>query len=225
MLTTSAVFEKWLGGWEKRHWKTSLNKDVLNRDLIEYIESLLALRQPLSQPMLKTLKGSKDPPRDILRNVKFTKVRAHIGIAENEHADRLANTGAAMEPVDPVDYSGLTRINRELRRSGSTSSQSSSFIGSQSSSLIGSQGSQGSATIKRAGSGLNQSRRDSKASGSALKLQGPGDEKAKAKQEGSKAGNDQAPVESSAEHAELDISETDLLSPEELAELEKDGFA
>jgi ribonuclease HI len=58
---------EWVGEWQKKSWKTSQKKDVLNRDLWE-----------------RLLKASA--PHDI----EWQWIRGHDGHTENERCDRLA---------------------------------------------------------------------------------------------------------------------------------------
>jgi ribonuclease HI len=58
---------EWVGEWQKKNWKTSQKKDVLNRDLWE-----------------RLLRASA--PHDI----EWQWIRGHDGHAENERCDRLA---------------------------------------------------------------------------------------------------------------------------------------
>ncbi|TPX56582.1 hypothetical protein PhCBS80983_g04430 [Powellomyces hirtus] len=69
---------KWIGGWQKRQWKTSDGKDVANKDL--WVR------------LLDLQKGYRG-------EIKLVYVPAHTGIPGNEGADALANRGAAMPPV------------------------------------------------------------------------------------------------------------------------------
>ncbi|KAI9598582.1 ribonuclease H-like domain-containing protein [Syncephalis fuscata] len=63
----------WINNWKKRNWHKSDGKAVLNSDLFRRLDELLVAH---TSP------------------VKFTHVRAHIGIPGNEAADRLAVNGA-----------------------------------------------------------------------------------------------------------------------------------
>ena len=63
----NAFEENWLESWQKKNWKTSSGKKVLNRDLWE-----------------KLLKLSG------LHDIKWHWVRGHEGHPENERADELA---------------------------------------------------------------------------------------------------------------------------------------
>ena len=63
----NAFEESWLESWQKKNWKTSSGKKVLNRDLWE-----------------KLLKLSG------LHNIKWHWVKGHEGHPENERADELA---------------------------------------------------------------------------------------------------------------------------------------
>jgi len=70
-LLTDAINQKWLISWEKKGWKKSDNKPVLNKDL--WLELI---------PLLKT------------RNVKFVWVKGHAGNEFNERCDILSKTAA-----------------------------------------------------------------------------------------------------------------------------------
>lgn len=61
---------EWLPNWKRRGWKTADRKPVLNADLWERLDALVA-------------------PHDIA----WQWVRGHSGHPENERADRLANKG------------------------------------------------------------------------------------------------------------------------------------
>jgi ribonuclease HI len=58
---------EWIGGWQRRGWKTADGKPVLNRDLWE---RLLAAAAP--------------------HRVEWRWVRGHSGVADNERVDELA---------------------------------------------------------------------------------------------------------------------------------------
>lgn len=68
-----AITKGWLGGWQKRGWRTAAKQPVANRDLWERMIAELARH----------------------RRVRTTLVRGHAGHAENERADRLAQEAAA----------------------------------------------------------------------------------------------------------------------------------
>lgn len=61
---------EWLGGWQKRGWKTAAGKPVKNADL------------------WRTLSASVSE-----HSVEWTWVKGHAGHEENERADALARTG------------------------------------------------------------------------------------------------------------------------------------
>ena len=63
----NAFEENWLEGWQKKNWKTSSGKKVLNRDLWEKLFKLNGLH-----------------------DIKWHWVRGHEGHPENERADKLA---------------------------------------------------------------------------------------------------------------------------------------
>lgn len=78
-LLTDAINQKWLSSWEKKGWKKSDNKSVLNKDL--WLELI---------PLLKT------------RKVKFVWVKGHAGIEHNERCDILCKS-AADNPGNNID--------------------------------------------------------------------------------------------------------------------------
>lgn len=93
--------------WQRNGWKAGLdNQPVKNKDLICYVLSLIALRQPLAGPSSN------------LANVSFVKVKAHAGIEGNEQADKFAKAGALMPAVIEREYERDTRRNerRKLER-------------------------------------------------------------------------------------------------------------
>ena len=65
--------QTWMPKWKERGWKTLLNQDVKNRDLLESIEA--AMNTCRYRP-------------------SFTHIRGHAGHHGNEMADQLANQGA-----------------------------------------------------------------------------------------------------------------------------------
>ena len=65
--------QTWMPKWKERGWKTLLNQDVKNRDLLESIEA--AMNTCRYRP-------------------SFTHIRGHAGHHGNEMADQLANRGA-----------------------------------------------------------------------------------------------------------------------------------
>lgn len=72
---------EWIVNWQKKNWKNSSKKPVLNRDLWE--ELLLAA------------KGKK---------IKWNHVAGHAGIAGNERCDEIANSFA--DGKEPKLFSG-----------------------------------------------------------------------------------------------------------------------
>ncbi|KAI5120448.1 hypothetical protein M0805_008495 [Coniferiporia weirii] len=77
---------EWLPGWERRGWKTSGGKPVLNIGIIRYIVALLELRYTFGQ------------------RVRFVYVKGHAGIEGNEGADGLANIGVRFPEVPEQDW-------------------------------------------------------------------------------------------------------------------------
>lgn len=59
----------WIDGWKKRGWKKSNKKPVENKELWVELDRLSSLQE----------------------DIKFVKVKGHVGIELNERADRLAN--------------------------------------------------------------------------------------------------------------------------------------
>ena len=83
-----AITDDWLGGWQRRGWRTSGKKPVANRDLWERLLVQIARHHSVSP----------------------TLVRGHAGHDLNERADRLAQDAAATaEATDaPMDANGET---------------------------------------------------------------------------------------------------------------------
>ena len=90
--------------WKKNGWQTANKKPVLNRDLIERIDSLLvAFRQDgrfvyialMMWPHHHHLAITTIIPWPQNRSIDFKYVPAHRGIEGNEEADRLAKLGAS----------------------------------------------------------------------------------------------------------------------------------
>lgn len=103
---TRLVFSEWIPSWRKRGWKTSGGTPVLNKDLIQYVLSLISLRMP---------PNSTSPTA----NVSFKKVKAHVGIEGNEMADKLANNGAMSAELPPRDFEAATTANeKKLKEKG-----------------------------------------------------------------------------------------------------------
>lgn len=71
---TDAFNQHWIENWQKRNWKTSTKKPVLNMDL------------------WKRLLKAMEP-----HNVTFTWVKGHEGHPQNERCDKLATTAADKE--------------------------------------------------------------------------------------------------------------------------------
>ncbi|MCR8671327.1 ribonuclease HI family protein [Agrococcus sp. HG114] len=68
---------KWMAGWKRKGWRKADGKPVLNRELLEELDRLMAER------------GAEGGV------VRFEWVRGHAGHPLNEAADRLANGAAA----------------------------------------------------------------------------------------------------------------------------------
>lgn len=69
----------WIFGWKKRGWKTAAGGDVLNRDLWEELDELVAARG----------KGT----------IAWHYVRGHAGIPGNERVDEIADGLAQGQPI------------------------------------------------------------------------------------------------------------------------------
>ncbi|KAI8612903.1 ribonuclease H-like domain-containing protein [Chytriomyces sp. MP71] len=67
----------WIKNWKKNNWRTSAGKDVLNKDLWQDLDEVLAIRK-----------------REGKGDVVFTYIKAHAGQYGNEQADCLAVQGA-----------------------------------------------------------------------------------------------------------------------------------
>jgi ribonuclease HI len=68
----------WHKNWERNNWRTSLGKEVLNKDLVQKILAKMREREAA---------GSV---------TKFMWIKGHANIPGNEAADRLAVRGAQM---------------------------------------------------------------------------------------------------------------------------------
>ncbi|MEV7527896.1 ribonuclease H family protein [Agrococcus sediminis] len=68
---------KWMAGWKRKGWRKADGKPVMNRELLEELDRLMAARKA---------EGGV---------VRFKWVRGHAGHPLNEAADRLANGAAA----------------------------------------------------------------------------------------------------------------------------------
>jgi len=71
---------RWIKAWKKRSWKTIAGKDVLNRDLWEELDALIAER------------GRRNA-------VRWHYVKGHADIPGNERADLIATEHAAGRPL------------------------------------------------------------------------------------------------------------------------------
>lgn len=89
---------------------------MANRDLIEYVVSLIALRMP---PQATDADKAKKPTA----NVTFLKVKAHVGIEGNEMADKFANTGAMSPEVPDRDFEADTAKNKQRAKERGVSHQ------------------------------------------------------------------------------------------------------
>lgn len=75
---------KWLPGWKRNNWLTTLGTPVFNQDLIKQLDKELCSRLP--RPKLEF-------------------VKAHAGIEGNEIVDRMAKHGASLPQSDSEDLS------------------------------------------------------------------------------------------------------------------------
>lgn len=87
---------KWMAGWKRKGWRKADGKPVMNRELLEELDRLMAER--------KTEGGT----------VRFEWVKGHAGHPLNEAADRLANGAAAAYQRGAVPdagpgFGGVTR--------------------------------------------------------------------------------------------------------------------
>ncbi|MES3031420.1 MAG: ribonuclease HI [Patescibacteria group bacterium] len=73
---------EWISGWQKKNWKNSQKKDVLNRDLWE--------------DMLSATSG---------KNIKWTYVKGHALNKGNNRCDEIATSFADNDPT--ILYKGL----------------------------------------------------------------------------------------------------------------------
>lgn len=71
---------EWIGGWQKRNWRTAKGDPVANRKIWEELYEI----------------------RRQMWNVKFEWVRGHSGIEMNEFVDSLASK--AMKEREPIDW-------------------------------------------------------------------------------------------------------------------------
>ncbi|KAL8290187.1 hypothetical protein RQP46_003126 [Phenoliferia psychrophenolica] len=106
---TINVFSEWAYQWRSNNWKTGSGKPAENRDMIEYILALIALRMPANSTSNETPTG----------NITFEKVLAHSGIDENEQADQLAKAGATLPVVEDRDWAKDSKeLEEKLRAKG-----------------------------------------------------------------------------------------------------------
>lgn len=76
---------KWVRNWYRNNWLTRDQQMVKNKDLWVVMNELLRVNK-----------------------VKFTKVRAHSGVPDNEEADQLAKAAAAAPTTHDTEYSGAS---------------------------------------------------------------------------------------------------------------------
>ena len=74
---------EWVHSWKRRGWKTAGGTDVMNRDLWERLDRLVAARGP--------------------RAITWHYVRGHVGIPGNERVDEIADAFAVRQPVTLYD--------------------------------------------------------------------------------------------------------------------------
>lgn len=70
---------EWIGGWQKKNWKTAEGHDVANTDLWKNLSHLVFREKP--------------------HQVFWHHVRSHVGIAGNERADQIATQFAQEKPI------------------------------------------------------------------------------------------------------------------------------
>lgn len=80
---------RWFFKWRENDWRTSEGKPVLNKELIDYILTLLETRQRSGQP------------------VQLEYVKGHSGDTGNDGADALAVAGCSCLEIPERDWVGL----------------------------------------------------------------------------------------------------------------------
>lgn len=73
-----AINKKWLARWKRNNWKTSRKEDVLNIDLWEQLDALMAKHK-----------------------IEIEWVKGHAGNKENERCDELAMAAARQADLPP----------------------------------------------------------------------------------------------------------------------------
>ena len=92
ILTTrqpNAALTSWSFKWRKNGWKKANGDPVLNKDLMDYILTLLKTRHRSGQP------------------VRLEYVKAHSGDVGNDGADALAVAGCSLPEIPEQDWAGL----------------------------------------------------------------------------------------------------------------------
>jgi hypothetical protein len=77
---------EWCYTWRKNGWRTSSGKPVVNKELIDYIITLLEARQRFGQP------------------VQLEYVKGHSGDVGNDGADALAVAGCSHPEIPEKDW-------------------------------------------------------------------------------------------------------------------------
>ena len=88
---TTTALTQWAFNWRKNGWVTSAGKPVLNKELIDYILTLLETRQRSGQP------------------VTLEYVKGHSGDVGNDGADTLAVAGCSLPEKPERDWVRLKR--------------------------------------------------------------------------------------------------------------------
>lgn len=76
---------KWVNAWQRNNWKTATGSSVLNKELWERLHTLVTLIKKKS-------------------SIKFFHVPAHVGLALNERADKIASSFS--HDLKPLLYNG-----------------------------------------------------------------------------------------------------------------------
>ena len=88
-MTTDAALTGWSFNWRKNGWRTAGGKPVANKELIDYILTLLETRQRSGQP------------------VRFEYVKSRSGDVGNDGAVALAVAGCSCPEMPERDWVGL----------------------------------------------------------------------------------------------------------------------
>ena len=85
----NVALTQWAYNWRKNGWKTAGGKPVHNRELVDYVLTLLETRHRSGQP------------------VQLEYVKGHSGDEGNNGADGLAVAGCNLPEIPERDWSGL----------------------------------------------------------------------------------------------------------------------